>query len=570
MTRFVLHRGLLFGIIGMLAYGMSRPPEQETIWLQCLWLASLPAGYLAFYEIPLRLQVNAIQRSLQALTVIMGLGFGMLSLELLRQQVVWSKYLADSVAVNAETGETSSNVRHVMAANRVHRGSMRDRNGITIVDTFVAPDGRTARTYPVDTPTAFAPIVGFVNPRYGVSGIEASYADYLSGSRNPLGQFFRLYRHDTVRGDDVVLTIDAALQQSVYALLGNRVGSVVVLNPRTGAVLALASSPTYDPRDLTPDLQADRGVDQLRLDASWQKLLQSDAHEPLLNRALQGRYPPGSTFKVVTASAALENAGIAQPDDITCPENFQSEPGAPPVVNAVPNLHAMTGDPASLRSVIAFSCNTAFAQYALRLGATRLISSAERFGFVTPEKQNAAVTLSDLQTLTSLLYVDDGFLDKSAAVADTGFGQGQLLVTPLQMALVAATIANDGVLMQPYIVENVVNQQNAPLYSHITRPIRRAVSSLNATRIRDAMRYAVTDGFGKAAQNQNVIAVAGKSGTAENPTGIPHAWFIAFAPADHPLYAVAVMLEYGGEGSNAGAALAGQVLAAAAQTVGEK
>ena len=567
MTRFVLHRVLLFAVVGMVGYGMSRPPEQESIWLWCIWLACIPAGYLAFAEIPLRLQVNSVQRSLQALTVIMGLGFGMLSLELLRQQVVWSQYLADSVAVNAETGETSSNVRHVMAANRVHRGSMRDRDGTIIVDSVVAPDGRTARTYPVEIPAAFAPIVGFVNPRYGVSGIEATYADYLSGSRNPLGQVFRMFRDDAVRGDDVVLTIDAGLQQAVYQYLGNRVGSVVVLNPRTGAVLAMASTPSFDPRTLTPDINADRSADQTRLDAAWQRLLQSDANQPLLNRALQGRYPPGSTFKIVTAAAALEHAGIAQPDDITCPETFQSEPGAPPVVNAVPNLAAQTGNPASMRSIVAFSCNTAFAQYALRLGTSRFVASAERFGFVTPQKQRAALTVTDLQTVSSLLYVDEGFLDKPAAIADTGFGQGQLLVTPLQMALVAATVANDGVLMQPYLVERVVNQQNAALYSHITRPVRRAVSSLNAVRLRDAMRYAVTDGFGTAAQYQNSISVAGKSGTAENPTGVPHAWFIAYAPADNPRYAVAVMLEYGGEGSTAGATLAGQVLAAAAQTI---
>ena len=567
MTRFVLHRVILFAVVGQLGYGMSRPPEQESVWLWCIWLACVPAGYLAFAQIPLRLQVNAVQRSLQALTVIMGLGFGMLSLELLRQQVVWSQYLADAVAVNAETGETSSNVRHVMAATRVHRGSMRDRDGTIIVDSVVAPDGRTARTYPVSVPAAFGPIVGFVNPRYGVSGIEASYADYLSGSRNPLGQIFGMFRDDAVRGDDVVLTIDAGLQQAVYQLLGNRVGSVVVLNPRTGAVLALASAPSFDPRALTPDLNADRSADQTRLDAEWQRLLRSDANQPLLNRALQGSYPPGSTFKIVTAAAALEHAGIAQPDDITCPETFQSEPGAPPVVNAVPNLAAQTGNPASLRGVVAFSCNTSFAQYALRLGTSRFVASAERFGFVTPQKQRTAVTLTDLQTVNSLLYVDADFLERPAAMADTGFGQGQLLVTPLQMALVAATVANDGVLMQPYLVERVVNQQNAALYSHITRPIRRAVSSLNAVRLRDAMRYAVTDGFGTAAQYPNTISVAGKSGTAENPTGIPHAWFIAYAPAENPLYAVAVMLEYGGEGSVAGATLAGQVLAAAAQTI---
>jgi peptidoglycan glycosyltransferase len=563
----ILKRVLIIMVIGLVGYGLTRPPEQESVWLLCVWLAAVPATTAAILDVHIGLRVNDTQRSLQYLTIVLAMGFGMLSLQLLRHQVIWSQYIADAVIVNEETGETSSNVRHLLAAARVYRGSILDRNNQTIVETSVGIDGRTARQYPVDDPAAFTPVVGVVNPRYGLSGLEASYEAYLTGNRNALGQVFRMFNSQASRGDNVQLTIDAQLQERVHALMGDRVGAVVVLDPASGAVLAMVSTPSFDPYLLTVNLDADRQSDQERMNANWQALLAPEANQPLLNRAVQGRYPPGSTFKLVTAAAALDAAGIATPDTITCPETFESEPGAPPVVNAVPRLYERTGDPASFRSVIAFSCNTAFAQYALRLGSTRLVTTAERMGFATPNSQDEAIVMEDLPTNPSLLFVDDNFLERPAALADTGFGQGQLLVTPLQMAMVGALIANDGVLVQPYLVERVLRNSGTVLYRHQTNAVRRVISAANAQRLRDAMQFAVAEGFGKAANAVPGVNVGGKSGTAEYGGDNTHAWFVAIAPAEAPRYAVAVIIEGGGEGSSVGAQLAGQVMLATFETL---
>ncbi len=563
MTRFVIQRILLLSAIGLLLFGMSRPPEQESQWLLCLWLATIPVAILGLGEIPLLLRVNDTQRSLQSLTIVIAIAFGMLSLQLLRDQVIWSQYLADRVVVNQSTGETSSNVRTLMLTARTFRGAIRDRNNTILTETIVGADGRTARRYPTADPSAFTPILGVVNSRYGVSGLEASYADYLTGDRNIIGRFVRMINAQPAQGDNLELSIDAALQQDVAAILAGRVGAGVVLDPSTGAVLAMVSTPSYNPNDLTSNLDADRLADQTRMDAAWQQLLNPANNQPLLNRAIQGRYPPGSTFKLVTAAIALENAGVARPDDITCPEQLEVEPGAPPVVNAIPNLMRFTGEPASLRTVIGFSCNTAFAQYALRLGAYRLMAGAEKFGFAVPTKSDEAITMTDLPTLASLIYNNDNFLDRLPGLADTGYGQGELQVTPLQMAMVAATIGNNGVLMRPYIVERVVRANGTELYKHTSFPVGRPISNRSATILRDAMRFAVTDGFGKAAQAVEGVAVGGKSGTAEYGGPDTHAWFVALAPIENPRFAVAVLIENGGEGSGIGASLAGQILRAA-------
>lgn len=559
----MMRRVLLWSVIVPLVFGMTRSPEDEWVWLLCLWVSVIPATILGLQQIPMYLRTDATQRSLQSLTIVLIIGFGMLSLQLLRQQVIWSKYVSDKVVVVPNTGEAYSNVRHIMANARVNRGQMTDRTGLVLVDTTVAEDGRTARRYPLKNPTAFVPLLGVVSPRYGVSGLEASYEDYLTGNRNALGTFFRTISSQPAQGDNVELTIDARLQQASYELLANRTGSVVVLDPKSGAILAMASSPSYNPYDLSIDLGANRVADQARITANWQRLVDPVANQPLLNRAIQGRYPPGSTFKLVTAAAVLEHAAIAKPDEITCPETFESEVGAPLVVNAVSNLRDRTGDPASFRSVLAFSCNTAFAQYAQRLGPIRFTSSAERMGFVLPTRTNEAIVLQDLPTEPSILYVQPNFLTRPAALADTGYGQGELLVTPLQMAMVTALIANDGVMMQPYLVQRVTRPNGNELYRHRSLAIRRSISSGTARKMRDAMRFAITDGFGGAAQVGVPANVGGKSGTAEYGADTTHAWFVAIAPIENPRFAVAVMLEGGGEGSGAGAQLAGQVLQSA-------
>lgn len=556
-------RILLWSVIVPLIFGMTRSPDEEWVWLLCLWVSVIPASILAFQQIPIYIKIDPTKRSLQSLTIVLIIGFGMLSLQLLRQQVVWSQYLSDKVVIMPGTGEAYSNVRHIMDDARVNRGKFIDRTGLVLSDTVMAEDGRTARRYPLKNPTAFVSLLGVVSPRYGVSGLEASYEDYLTGNRNSLGRFFQTLNNQSAVGDDVQLTIDARLQQASYELLAGRIGSVVVLDPKSGAILAMASSPSYNPYDLSIDLAVDYAADQARMTANWQRLIDPAANQPLLNRAIQGRYPPGSTFKLVTAAAVLEHAAITRPDEITCPETFESEVGAPPVVNAVDNLRNRTGDPASFKTVLAFSCNTAFAQYALRLGPTRFTSSAERMGFVLPNRTREAIVLNDLPTEASTLFSQPNFLNRPAALADTGYGQGELLVTPLQMAMVTALIANDGVMMQPYLVQRVTRTNGNELYRYRPLAIRRAISANTARTMREAMRYTITDGFGGGAQVGVPANVGGKSGTAEYGAETTHAWFVAIAPIENPRFAVAVMLEGGGEGSGVGAQLAGQVLQSA-------
>lgn len=297
----------------------------------------------------------------------------------------------------------------------------------------------------------------------------------------------------------------------------------------------------------------------------------ASAGQPLLNRPTQGLYPPGSVFKTVTAIGVLEHPEVGQPNTITCPETFKPETDAPPVVNAVPNLARLTGEPASLERVYAYSCNTAFAQYAVRLKPELLSETASRFDILPPQPQRSSSysAFTDLPAAQSLSSVEADFLSYPRALADTGYGQGQLLVTPLQMALVAAAVANDGVMMQPYLVQKVTRPDGGVILDHSPRAIRTTMSPETARIMRANMGAVAQYGFGKSVDDYTPpgILVGGKSGTAEHVPGQPpHAWFIAVAPLDAPRYAVAVMLERGGEGSHAGAELAGQVLAAAFAT----
>ncbi|HWQ15182.1 MAG TPA: penicillin-binding protein 2 [Roseiflexaceae bacterium] len=569
---------LIVAALALLVFGMTQPIDDDARWLLALWAAAPLLLLAARLSLPPRPRGTA--RSVQNLGVVVALGFGLLSLQLLRQQFVRAGEIANAVFVDEQTGQPTSNVRHVIEALRVRRGKMIDRNGMVLVDTRVVEGGFAVRTYPLAEQfdiAGFSGVIGFFSDRFGTSGLEATFGPYLDGERD---SFARLQDQILGRpqvGDDIRLTIDARLQDRVARLLGDRAGSVVVLDPRTGAVLAMVSKPGYDPRLLAFDPSADREAENARIQSYWEQLNSEGAGQPLLNRPTQGRYPPGSTFKTVTAVAALLFPREVMPDQIDCPNARETEPGAPPVVNAVPDLFTLTGNPSDLERVYAYSCNTAFAEYALRLGWDRerdrprepnlLAETAVKFDIVRPgDARESYAGFDDLLTLPSLLYVDPGFLNSRAGLADTGFGQGQLLITPLQMAMVAATVANDGLMMEPYLVERVTRPEGGLVTARGPRAIRRVMPGSVAAVMRRNMRAGVEYGFGRAAQQLDpaVMAVGGKSGTAEHiPGAVPHAWFIAIAPVDQPRFAVAVMVEQGGEGSRVGAELAGAVLAAA-------
>lgn len=562
-------RALAFiAAVALIIYGMIQPVEQDSRWLLALWLAApllLVAARLSLPAMP-----RGTSRSLQSLGLVVALGFVLLSLQLLRQQFVRAEDIANVVYVDEQTGQTTSNVRQVIEAQRVLRGKMIDRTGAVLVNSEVVDNGYVRRVYPLAAqfnPSAFGNIVGFFSDRFGQSGLEATYGSYLSGERDSFSRVRDTLLGKQQVGDDLHLTIDARLQAEAARLLAGRgVGSVVVLDPKTGAVLAMTSNPSFDPSILAVNPDADRRAEDERIDAYWTQLNSDGAGQPLLNRPTQGRYPPGSTYKTVTAVGVLQNPEAGKPNEIRCTNTLETEAGAPPVVNAVPDLYTLTGDPSNLERVYAYSCNVAFAQYALRLGPDLMADTAAQFDIFEPRDAPRSYDgFTDLPTEPSLLYKDPGFLNRAAALADTGFGQGQLQVTPLQMAMVAAAIANDGWMMQPYLVDKITRPDGSVVWTRGPRALRRAMSGEIAAEMRKNMRAGVEYGFGKPAQqvDPGVALVGGKSGTAENPSGAPHAWFIAIAPADNPRYAVAVMVENGVEGSSVGARLAGDVLRAA-------
>lgn len=564
----------------LLIYGLLQPIDQESRWLAALWIA-LPLLYVVA-RLSLPPFSTSLARNVQHLALAVAIGFVGLALQLFRQQFVYADTIANTVFVDPQTGQTTSNVRKVIAALKVRRGPILDRNGTVIVTTEVVAGDYAVRRYPLAEtydPTAFGNIVGFFSSRFGQSGIEATYNDYLSGERDSWRRLQDALLDQPRIGDTVRLTIDARLQAAAHAALGERTGSIVVLDPRTGAVLAMVSRPGFDPRGLAFNPAApDRQAENRRIDEYWRAINAEGAGQPLLNRPTQGRYAPGSTFKTVTAVATLLHPKQGRPDAIDCPDQRPTEPGAPPVVNAVrtglEGIIRSTPFPAepNLERVYAFSCNTAFAEYAMRLGPDLLAETARRFDIYRPQDApNVYGGFTDLPTLPSLLYVNPGFLNRRAALADTGFGQGELQITPLQMAMVAATIANDGMMMRPFLVSEIIRPDGTTVVRNGPRPIRRVMPVDIAARMRANMRAGVAYGFGKAANAVPGVEVGGKSGTAEYPCPTPddpgkicaYAWFIAIAPVDQPRFAIAVMIENGGEGSRLGAEVAGQVLRSA-------
>lgn len=564
-------------VIALIAYGIIQPIDREGDgrWLICIWTASLFMGVFAWSSLP---QIpRSLNRNLQHLGIVLSIGFLMLGLQLLRQQVVKSHSIYSYTVTDSDTGQVTSNIRPIVAAQKIKRGKIIDANGTVLVDSVLRQENYVQRVYPMSeryNPAAFGNLVGFFSFRYGASGLEASYNDYLNGEE---GSAWRNLSDSLLGrqpvGNNIHLTLNADLQQRAYDLLGGRTGSVVVLEPRTGKVLALVSTPGFDPAGLVgnPDAE-DQAAERARTTEYWSQITSDAAGQPLLNRATQGQYPPGSSFKTVTAIGVLSEPSVGKPDEISCPNELFTETGAPPVVNAVRDglegLIRQHGDP-RLESVYAYSCNTAFAQYALRLGSDRLTSIAERLDFYRPQNAPSVYPgFTDLPTAPSLLFVQPGFLQSQAALADTGYGQGQLLVTPLQMAMVAAAIANDGTMMRPYLVERITDPNGNELRRENPRRIRQAMTSDVARAMRQNMRAGVSYGFGAAADAVPGVEVGGKSGTAEyGNEGRTHAWFIAIAPYQEPRFAVAVMVEGGGEGSSVGAQLAGQVLAAAFELV---
>ena len=411
----------------------------------------------------------------------------------------------------------SYNRRQWLNEENVLRGSIVDRNGKALAHSEKDGDLQT-RVYKYGS--LYSHIIGYSYREYGKAGLEASYNKTLIGADeiNPIRVITEKITGPRKQGNNLILTIDHGLQEYSEQRLKGKKGSIVLMNPQNGEIYAMVSKPDFNP---------------VTLRKKWEDIIE-DKDSPLINRATMGLYAPGSVFKVITAAAALENR---------IDTSFKCEGSINIDGYILKNFRGTVHGPVDLTKSLAVSCNVAFAQMGLQLGESALRNVAEDFLFneVIPFD---LVTKSSVFPKTAMTNPELGA---------TAIGQGKLLTTPLNMALVASAVANEGVMMKPLIVKEIITPEGKSLRGNNPEILQRATSLETARDIKGMMVEVVKNGTGKSAAIRN-IQVAGKTGTAENETGKEHAWFIGFAPADNPRIAVAVILENAGTTGGASAA----------------
>jgi peptidoglycan glycosyltransferase len=423
-----------------------------------------------------------------------------------------------------------ANTRAVEEEMKIQRGL------ILSADNQVLADNRQQgqyylRTYPFGDLTE--PWLGYNNLTYGRAGVERVYNEELTGQAGLLGvtSSWSQVLGQVKRGSDIKLTVQMKVQQAAAQALGNRKGAVVALNPKTGAILAMVSYPRYDPNTLT---------------AQW-KTLVADADRPLFNRATQGLYPPGSTFKIVVASAALQTGAVT-------PDSTFTDTGSINIGGyVIHNFDNKSYGQHDFTKAFASSINTTFATVGSQMGAGTLATYADAFGFGKSLPWNLGGATST--------FPDPSGMDK-AHTAQAAIGQGEVLSSPLMMGLAACAVANGGTIMKPYMVDQILSYNGAIVETTSPGAWLQPISAATAATMKDLMLQVVRSGTGTAAAISGV-QVAGKTGTAQVATGDSHAWFAGFAPADDPQVAVVVIVENGGSGGTVAAPIAKQVIAAA-------
>jgi peptidoglycan glycosyltransferase len=398
------------------------------------------------------------------------------------------------------------------------------------------------RSYPGGA--LFAPLTGYNSLTLGESQVEKSEDSVLNGNDPRLSisldRLSQLLSGKTLRGGNVTLTVDRAAQQVAAKALGNRRGAVVALDPRTGAVLAMVTSPSYDPSLLT-------GHDSATIAKNYKALL-ADPADPLINRATQMSYPPGSTFKLIDSAAALMTGKYTPDTQISSPSALLL-PGTKTTIHNFAN-ESCGGATTTLLHALQISCNTAFGGLGLTLGADALRKQADAFGFDS--------SLKDVGIPVATSRFPAQVNTPNTAIS--AIGQYDVRATPLQMAMVAAAIANEGKLMKPYVVAQEEGPDLKVLSPTKPQQIGQPITASVAAQLTTMMEAVVTGGTGTGAQIPGVV-VAGKTGTADDvPNKPPDAWFTAFAPAANPTVAIAVIVEQGGGELNAtGGAVAAPV-----------
>ncbi|GAA1568409.1 penicillin-binding transpeptidase domain-containing protein [Kribbella hippodromi] len=380
------------------------------------------------------------------------------------------------------------------------------------------------RTYP--SGPVYAPVTGFYSYLFGRGGIELTMNSELNGS-DPSMAFRRIIdviSNRPQQGGSVALTLNAAAQQAAYNGLSGKIGAVVAIEPKTGKILAMASRPSYDPNQLASH-------DNTKVGTAW-KNLNAAKEKPMSNRAVQELYPPGSTFKLVTAAAALSSGKYTPDSKVSSPAELPLPQTTVPLVNE-DGKNCGGSNTATLTVALRYSCNTAFGTVGMALGADALREQAAKFGF-------GARPLTELPAVATSQFPAD---PNEPQTAQSAIGQFDVQATPLQMAMVAAGIANKGEVMKPYLVQSVKTPDLKTVSETKPESLHQAVTPEVASQLTAMMLDVVNNGTGKPGQIKGV-QVAGKTGTAQTAKDRPpFAWFTAFAPADDPKVAVAVLIE---------------------------
>ncbi len=435
-----------------------------------------------------------------------------------------------------------SNNHTIAREAKMERGTISTEDGVVLARSVRQDDGTYKREYPAGTLAAH--IVGYSSQKFGTAGIEAAYNDTLRGQQNfaSFTDVVNSLAGIQTKGNDVTLSIDSRIQESAQAALEGQVGACVVMDPETGAVLGMASSPTFNAADY---------------EALLSQSADSNSSE-LYNRATQALYAPGSTFKMVSLAAALQ-------DGVATPTTEYDAPGEMEIGNApVTNVKKRDYGRITLEQATWYSSNTVFGQVGVQIGADLLVQMATNFGF------NETIKF-DLPLAMSLMPDPDEMTEWETAWAACGEPVGEHespagpQATVLEMCMVGSAIANEGALMQPYLVDGVYNANGERSFSAAPVKLKQAIDKETAARVMTVLEGVVTEGTGTRAAIEGV-KVAGKTGTSERGDGDTDSWFVGVAPAEDPKVVVAINLERAESGS--GAAAAHDVLKTALEVVG--
>jgi penicillin-binding protein A len=420
------------------------------------------------------------------------------------------------------------NMRAFQMEKNIQRGTMLDRTGKKIAFSERIKTGFYHRVYPYAD--MMAPVSGYLGENIGNAGIEGYANAALSGQNNPWSRFGPIAQlFSSNRGNDVKLTINVDVQKIAYDALGNRKGAIVVINSKTGAIIAMVSRPSFDPNTVEED---------------WGALIQNQ-EGLLLNRVSQGLYPPGSTLKPMIADAALKEKVTDQQEIFDC-KGFLK-------INDSYTLHESHNEvhgSVNLREALTVSCNTTFATLAMRLGESNLEKTFKRFGFtkeIDNEIAEASIQLPQFSKLSE------------GEICQVGIGQSTVLVTPLRMAMLASAFANQGKIMKPYLIDEIISPSGVIIDRSKNEVWLEATTAERANIIRGFMDNVVTNGTGHAAFVKG-IDVAGKTGTAENSSGADHAWFIGSAKLPKEDISFAIIIENSGGGGTEAAPIAKELI----------